>query len=1148
MPFAPLRGALKAYGRFVAWHAAEVAVLSLLLVALGALPFFARVPGLGTTSTQSARLEQISAATAHAEAETAGVLDPDALTDLMVLRNMLAAALADAGALSAGTPLLSVFDCWNNSAQQLRDDPDVRATIAQCLRSRGWDDSAVLAGARFSGPGGELLGAEAVVFTYALLDEHDEAQHARAGIMGPLSRAARARGYSLGVVRGGASKLLSIRYFEQDAKSSEVLLLITANVITVLYVYFLLLKLLRLGSRYSLGLAALFTAFGSFVVSAGIFHALGMRLTLVVSAAIPFLFFVLGMESAYHLSKHALQPVAAGAPVSAPDRLGSAMAVCGEQALLDAASKTLILSVGAVSGVPALRDICLFGALSVAIAYALLMTFFAAVLARKVHLAMAHGPFKTAAAAADADGDTLSPLATRPGTPERTAVASPDALATVADPMEWNGGLGNAGHDNAGNAVSERFKVVLVVGLLGMHAANTMHLGKYLLGSHEDDAIVQAFQGLNIASLENRTYELAPPTKIVLSRLGAAAGVGLGAASPLLSCQPYFSPALCAVLDWIAQLVVDGDGDPVASRLGQHMLVAIVSALVAVLAVKYALIDARLPRLASATSANLAAAALSPTPSASTISVMPSAASGAVPTVDPTPADPPPTPAVCFEVGADEDEEEQEDNAEEGGAESQSGSGTAASAAEPRPLSECVAIAEAPERGGYAALTDDELVMLVDAQRLQLYKLEEALGDLPRAVGIRRRVVMTQLLASTTCEDPEQGCDCLDGLPYTHYDYSRVLGACCENVVGYVPIPVGVAGPLKLDGHDVVIPMATTEGCLVASTHRGCKALNECGGVCTAVMRDSMTRGPVLRLPSAIRAAEVRSWIEQPDHAVALKAAFDSTSRYARLQGLQCTVAGSLLFVRFCANTGDAMGMNMISKGAEKALEYLQQQFSDLQVISLSGNYCTDKKPAAINWIEGRGKSVVSEAVLTGDVAQRVLKTSVAALCELNISKNLIGSAMAGSVGGFNAHAANIVTAIYLATGQDPAQNVESSNCITIIEPCNGGRDARISCTMPSIEVGTVGGGTVLPGQAACLELLGVRGAHATDPGQNARKLARVVCGAVLAGELSLLSALAAGHLVRSHMKHNRSNLNLLPSAPTSQPVSRKPSLHSIEA
>merc|ERR1712232_471702 len=149
----------------------------------------------------------------------------------------------------------------------------------------------------------------------------------------------------------------------------------------------------------------------------------------------------------------------------------------------------------------------------------------------------------------------------------------------------------------------------------------------------------------------------------------------------------------------------------------------------------------------------------------------------------------------------------------------------------------------------------------------------------------------------------------------------------------------------------------------------------------------------------------------------------------------------------------------------------------------------TDKKPSAMNWIDGRGKSVVCEAKISGHVVEKVLKSSVAEMVELNVSKNMIGSALAGSIGGFNAHASNIVTAIFLATGQDPAQNVESSNCITLMEEMPETGDLWISCTMPSIEVGTVGGGTSLQAQAACLEMIGCKGGSKEEPGKNAKKL-----------------------------------------------------------
>ncbi len=293
------------------------------------------------------------------------------------------------------------------------------------------------------------------------------------------------------------------------------------------------------------------------------------------------------------------------------------------------------------------------------------------------------------------------------------------------------------------------------------------------------------------------------------------------------------------------------------------------------------------------------------------------------------------------------------------------------------------------------------------------------------------------------------------------------------------------------------------------------------------LLGNGMTRAPLLRMSSLAESQRLQEWLQQPEHFAAVAAAFDATSRFGRLQSVQCSSAGRSVYVRFRCLTGDAMGMNMITKGVEAALAVVCAEFPSATVVALSGNVCTDKKPSAINWIEGRGKRVIAEALLPPAVVAGTLRTSVDALVDLNIRKNLVGSALAGSIGGFNAHASNLVTALFLATGQDAAQNVESSTCMTLMERDDASGGLLVSVSMPSVEVGTVGGGTSLPAQRACLDMLGVQGAHASSPGDNAAQLARIVASVVLAGEVSLMAALCSGDLTSSHIRLNRKKLTV---------------------
>lgn len=328
------------------------------------------------------------------------------------------------------------------------------------------------------------------------------------------------------------------------------------------------------------------------------------------------------------------------------------------------------------------------------------------------------------------------------------------------------------------------------------------------------------------------------------------------------------------------------------------------------------------------------------------------------------------------------------------------------------------------------SLTDEELIELSLRGKIPGYALEKTLGDKTRAVKVRRGIVARTHATRETSTLLERSL-----LPYKDYNYDLVHGACCENVVGYLPLPLGVAGPILVDGQNYFLPMATTEGVLVASTSRGAKAINAGGGAVTVVTGDGMTRGPCIGFDSLVRAGAAKNWLDSEVGQKTMKDAFNSTSRFARLVSLKSALAGTNLYVRFRATTGDAMGMNMISKGVEHALAVMSSDcgFDDMRIVAVSGNYCTDKKAAAINWIEGRGKGIVAEATIPGKIVQSVLKCEVDDLVQMNISKNYIGSAMAGAMGGFNAHAANIVAAIFLATGQDPAQVVESANCITIM-------------------------------------------------------------------------------------------------------------------
>lgn len=330
-----------------------------------------------------------------------------------------------------------------------------------------------------------------------------------------------------------------------------------------------------------------------------------------------------------------------------------------------------------------------------------------------------------------------------------------------------------------------------------------------------------------------------------------------------------------------------------------------------------------------------------------------------------------------------------------------------------------------------------------------------------------------------------------------------------ENMIGTVQIPLGYAGPVKITGEyaqgEFLVPLATTEGALVASISRGMSVMNDGGGVRTMVCADAMTRAPVLRVDGIDHAKRVMDWIDSNmdsiDEAVA------STTSHGRLVRIDKYPDGRSLFLRFAYETGDAMGMNMATIATEAVCRMIEKETGAVMV-SVSGNMCSDKKPAAINMINGRGKTVIAEARIPAAVVEKRLHATSEAIVETNYRKNLVGSSLAGTLGA-NAHAANMVAALYIATGQDPAQVVGGSMAVTTCEDIDG--DLYICVRMPTVEVGTVGGGTRLPCQQEALNMIGCLGEG------KSRKLAEIVAATVLAGELSTIAAQAAGQLGSAH-------------------------------
>ncbi|MBN1268155.1 MAG: hydroxymethylglutaryl-CoA reductase [Kiritimatiellae bacterium] len=337
----------------------------------------------------------------------------------------------------------------------------------------------------------------------------------------------------------------------------------------------------------------------------------------------------------------------------------------------------------------------------------------------------------------------------------------------------------------------------------------------------------------------------------------------------------------------------------------------------------------------------------------------------------------------------------------------------------------------------------------------------------------------------------------------------------------HAAVPMRSVGPARITGPvmdgEVMLPLATYESPLWPSVQRGAKISRLAGGIRAVVVDERMTRSVLLEAPGAEEAVRVVAALQE--RRADLAAAAEASSRFARFLDFHTQIVGNLLYLRLEMQTGDAAGHNMVTAAADRLIAWLLEQYPELKYVSVSGNYCTDKKPSAVNGILGRGRSVIAEAVIARAICEKHLKTTPEKVADLNLKKNLLGTCIAGGLRSANAHFANMLLGFYLATGQDAANIVEGSQGFTTAEARADG--LYFAVTVPHLIVGTVGSGKDLDFVRANLEALGCLAQR--EPGQNARRLAVIAAAAVWCGELSLLAAQTnPGELMRAHEKFER--------------------------
>ncbi len=342
-----------------------------------------------------------------------------------------------------------------------------------------------------------------------------------------------------------------------------------------------------------------------------------------------------------------------------------------------------------------------------------------------------------------------------------------------------------------------------------------------------------------------------------------------------------------------------------------------------------------------------------------------------------------------------------------------------------------------------------------------------------------------------------------------------VLTGNIEQFIGVAQVPIGLAGPLLVNGEyaqgEFYVPLATAEGTLVASYNRGMRLLYESGGVRTTIMADHMQRAPAFLFASAREARAFVDWLDE--HFADIKAAAEETTRSGKLVEIEKYTSSRILYTRFNYTTGDAAGQNLTGKATQAACRWIEAHNDTIEHYFLESNFATDKKSSQINMLRTRGKRVVAEAVIPNEILGRVMRSDTRLMYRARQVSNL-GGFMSG-VNNNGAHSANGITAMFIATGQDAANVAESSAAYVYAELRDNG-DYYYSVTIPSLIVATYGGGTSLATQRECLELLGCYGRD------KVRKFAEIVAATVLCGELSLGSAIVAEEWVEAHDLYGR--------------------------